>query len=248
MYSMVLAAVLTTGANTPDWGRCHGCFGGCNGCFGCYGGNAFSCMGCSGCFGCYGGCFGGCYGGCFGGGFGCYGCYGGGFGCYGCYGGFASYGCFGCYGGGYSVGYGGHGCYGCSGGVVVIYRQAPPRKGGKGGGKNGDMNKNGKNGKGDKNGDDEARVRPDRATVVVHLPADARLYVDNVLCPLNSNKRTFQTPPLEKGRKYYYTIKARAVREGKPVQESRKVYVAAGKKVRVDFGDLTTTVRTAKKR
>src|SRR5262245_2417760 len=66
MYSVVLAAVLTTGANTPEWG--HGCFGchGCHGCFGCYGGNAFSCYGCGGCFGCYG----------------CYGCYGG---CYGCY-------------------------------------------------------------------------------------------------------------------------------------------------------------------
>jgi uncharacterized protein (TIGR03000 family) len=76
---------LTTGGETPEFGR-HG-----GGCCGCYGG---------------GGCGGGCYGGHHrhhGGG--CCGCYGG-YSCCGCYGGYVSYGCCGCYGGGWG------GCYG----------------------------------------------------------------------------------------------------------------------------------------
>lgn len=78
MYSVVLAAMLTTGTATPAWGGkgwynygCGGCFGcvGCRGCYGC--GGCYGCYGCGGCYGCAGGCF-GCYGGCYG----CYGCYG----------------------------------------------------------------------------------------------------------------------------------------------------------------------------
>src|SRR5262245_22932795 len=52
MYSLVLAAMLTTGEVTPN--SCRGCWG-CYGCCGCY-----SCRGCYGCYGCYGGCH-GCY-------------------------------------------------------------------------------------------------------------------------------------------------------------------------------------------
>lgn len=90
MYTIVLAAVLSTGNELPDFGRRGG------GCRGCYGGG-------------WGGCYGGCRGGCYGGGWG--GCYGG---CYGaCYGG-----CWGgCYGGCWG-GCGG-GCWGCGGGMVV---------------------------------------------------------------------------------------------------------------------------------
>jgi uncharacterized protein (TIGR03000 family) len=97
MYTIVLAAFLTTGNEVPDFGRrggCHGCRGGCYGGWGgCYGG-------CSGWGGCSGGGWGGCYGGCGG-------CYGGG-------------GCFGCGGGGGCFG-GGGGCFGCGGcgGIVV---------------------------------------------------------------------------------------------------------------------------------
>lgn len=110
MYTIVLAAILTTGNEVPDFGRrggCRGCYGGCygSGCYGgCYGG------------GCWGGGYGGCYGGGWGGGYGgCWGCYGCGGGCggwYGCGGGCGGwYGCGGC-GGVIVTG----GCYGCGGG------------------------------------------------------------------------------------------------------------------------------------
>jgi uncharacterized protein (TIGR03000 family) len=114
MYSVVLAAVLTTGAATPDWHLSFGCHG-CSGCVGCTG-----CSGCHGCYGCYG----------------CYGCHG----CSGCCGG--CYGCGGGYGGSYAFSgsyvmssynfyscSGGSGCWGCGGGGMYrapVEPEKPP--------------------------------------------------------------------------------------------------------------------------
>lgn len=119
MYTIVLAALLTTGNEVPDFGRrggCHGCYGGCYG--GCWGGCYGGCWG-----GCYGGCWGGCYGGCYGGG--CYGgCYGGCGGCYGCGGG--------CYGG--TMIYSSGGCTGMASGGGGGGGAGASRQGGSGGG------------------------------------------------------------------------------------------------------------------
>lgn len=211
MYSVVLAAMLTAGEVTPDFGRgCHGCYGGCHGCYGC--GGCFGCYGCGGCFGCYGcsGCYGGCYG-CWGCG-GCYGC-GGCFGCYGCGGCYGS--CFGCYGCG-------GGCYGCHGGVVIIKQApAPPKK----------------EEKKDKK-DKKTSVDEDRATVIVEVPADTGLFVQGQSVPMTSTTRTFTTPELEPGRTYYYNMKAVGDRNGLLVSQTKQVAIKAGETVRVEFRDL----------
>jgi uncharacterized protein (TIGR03000 family) len=78
----------------------------------------------------------------------------------------------------------------------------------------------------------------DAATVTVNLPADARLYVDGVLCPLNSATRSFQTPDLDAGRRYYYTLKAEVERDGETRTASKRVVVEAGREVRVEFTEL----------
>jgi uncharacterized protein (TIGR03000 family) len=200
MYSVVLAAVLTAGTSTPDFG-CHGCYGchGCHGCSGCYGGCSGAFYGCS---GCYGGCH-GCYGSS------CYGCYGSS--CYGCYG--SS--CHGCHG---TIVYGCYGsCHGCCGGTVIIEKHViviPEKKHKK---------------------KHHRKHASAPATVVVHLPENAKLYVDNVYCPLTSAVRSFDTPELPTGRKYYYTLKAELIHDGKPVTQTHKVLIAAGSKVKVDF-------------
>ncbi len=196
MYSLVLAAMLTAGADAPAWGR--GCCGGCcGGCYGCYGG----CRGGWGCCGCYGGCC-GCYGG------GCYGCYGGG--CYGCGGGYA-YGCYGgCYGGG---------CYGCYGGMVAAPVVTQPAQ--------------------------MAATSTSQATVVVQVPADAQLYVDGYRVKQTSSTRTFITPDLEPGTRYYYTVKAQVMRDGKSVEDTKRVYVRAGQTSQVSFSDLGAATAAA---
>jgi uncharacterized protein (TIGR03000 family) len=76
------------------------------------------------------------------------------------------------------------------------------------------------------------------ARIRVKLPADADLYVDGVRVPMTSEVRSFQTPKLEPGRSYYYTLKADVVRDGRTVSASKRVTVEAGKEETVEFRDL----------
>jgi uncharacterized protein (TIGR03000 family) len=76
------------------------------------------------------------------------------------------------------------------------------------------------------------------ARVRVKLPADADLFVDGVRVPLTSEVRSFQTPKLEAGRSYYYTLKADVVRDGRTVSASKRVTVEPGKETTVEFANL----------
>jgi len=76
------------------------------------------------------------------------------------------------------------------------------------------------------------------ARVSVRLPADARLFVDGVPCPLKSSTREFDTPKLEPGRRYSYTLKAELVRDGQTLTEEKQVILQAGRKVNVNFDRL----------
>jgi uncharacterized protein (TIGR03000 family) len=192
----------------------------CGGCCGCYGGWG-------GCYGCWGGCYGGCYG-CYGG---CWGGWGGCYGGYGCWGGYSSWGCAGCYGGYGGVSYPGAivpGGYGVTGGTVV------PSTGGEELGKP----------KSNKNGDKETMI-PTRAKLVVELPANAKLFIDDLPMKTTSGVRTFNTPTLEPGQAYYYMVRVEYVRDGKPVSETRRVIIRAGQVARAEFTDRDTdAVRT----
>jgi uncharacterized protein (TIGR03000 family) len=86
----------------------------------------------------------------------------------------------------------------------------------------------------------------DVAQITVRLPADAKLFVDNSPCPLTSGIRTFNTPKLEQGKKYFYTLKAEAVQNGQTVVQSQRVTMTAGQRVNVDFGNINSSAWTAK--
>ena len=79
--------------------------------------------------------------------------------------------------------------------------------------------------------------RPGRCRVTVVLPADARLFVDNVPCPLTSGRRSFETPPLPAGRRFFYMLRAEVSRGGAVRTRSQKVLVEAGKDVTVRFDE-----------
>jgi uncharacterized protein (TIGR03000 family) len=274
MYSVVLAAVLTTGTATPDWHKSFGCQG-CSGCTGC--------VGCHGCYGCGGGCY-GCGGG-------CYGCYG----CYGCAGSYAvsSYNFYSCSGCG--------GCWGCGGSragvpVQVEVPKAPKPKPATSTAKPATILVKADAGARmtvneqpvDLRGTQESFTTPTlepaqsylyvfkaesmvdgkpatrivkayvaageetrvdlraqaakgaTAKVSVTLPEGTRLYVDDVPYPATQEKITFETPQLDAERTYFYTLKAERVRDGKVYRDSRRVDVAAGKEVTVEFKDLPT--------
>ena len=145
---------------------------------------------------------------------GCHGCYGchGCWGCYGC----SCYGCYGCWS---------YGCYGCWGGCwgchcyggygsFASYGSYPV-----------------------------VVARADApATIVVTLPADAKLTVNDQPTNSTTDRRTFVSPPLQNGSRYYYTLKAEMNRDGRPVTSTKEVIVQAGKETEVKFELDTSTV------
>jgi uncharacterized protein (TIGR03000 family) len=73
------------------------------------------------------------------------------------------------------------------------------------------------------------------ATVQLSVPADAEIWFDGVATSKVGTERTFHTPPLERGIRYRYTVRARWTEDGKPVDESQSVIVRAGEAARVRF-------------
>jgi uncharacterized protein (TIGR03000 family) len=70
------------------------------------------------------------------------------------------------------------------------------------------------------------------ARVVVSVPENAKLWVEQVLCPLTGEQRAFNTPALQPGNQYYYTLTVELAQGGR---ESRRVEVQPGRTVEVDF-------------
>jgi uncharacterized protein (TIGR03000 family) len=81
----------------------------------------------------------------------------------------------------------------------------------------------------------EETLAPAPATILVSLPAEAKLTVDGVATTSTSASRSFVTPVLENGKTYFYTLKAEIVREGKAVTVAKQVEVRAGEASQVSF-------------
>ena len=221
MYSIVLMMAMSGSADMP---AAHGCNGGCNG--GCAG---------SACNGCGGGGH-GCRGGLFGG-HGCKGCNGGGHGCRG--------GCNGCHGflGGLFKGHGCKGCNGCNGGCNGC-------KGGCNGGCHGAA----AGCTGCTGGAPATPAKKDMpeekkkdgvsapATIVVNIPADAKLSIDDNMTRSTETVRRFVTPELENGKDFYYTLKAEMVVDGQTQTSTKRILVRAGEEAQVTMEFAVSSV------
>lgn len=84
------------------------------------------------------------------------------------------------------------------------------------------------------------------AQLNVSLPADAKLYVNNVLIPRAVARQPLDTPPLEQGKTYHYVLRAELYTAGQTRKETRQVNVQAGKVVDVQF-DRLVPVKTAQR-
>jgi uncharacterized protein (TIGR03000 family) len=76
-------------------------------------------------------------------------------------------------------------------------------------------------------------MAPAPATLIVSLPADAKLIIDDTTTTSTSTERVFVSPTLTPGTDYNYTLKAEVVRNGKTVKVEEKVVVRAGQETRV---------------
>lgn len=89
----------------------------------------------------------------------------------------------------------------------------------------------------------KAPAKANTAKVTVNLPANAKLWVDQVECPLTSSVRVFDTPVLQPGQTYFYTLRIRVERDGNQVSDSQRVVVSAGQQVTVNFGSAIATAQ-----
>ncbi|HTU94099.1 MAG TPA: TIGR03000 domain-containing protein [Gemmataceae bacterium] len=84
------------------------------------------------------------------------------------------------------------------------------------------------------------------AHITVRLPADARLTVHGVDCPLTSDTRTFDTPALTPGQEYYYLLEVVVVRDGRTIAQSRRIDFRSGARVTVSFENLEANLASAR--
>ena len=253
MYSVVLATLLTTGADVPQFGHgCHGCSG-------------WSCHGCHGCHGCCGGCYGcsGCCGG------GCYGCGG----CFGCAGMIMAPPAMGRVATGHAMADDGRNAATV---VVQLPRDANLYVEGQlvrltDGQFTTPVLQPGQNfvytvkaeavrGTLVVSEVKEVRVKAGETSrvgfsnlatpapvlkpegiasqITVRLPEKAKLYVNDVLSAQTAATRTFVTPTLDADTKYAYTLRAEIDQGGKTVTETKKIVFKAGEAITVDFGTV----------
>ncbi len=255
-FQIALIVALSSGFSAPAWAQGYGCCGsqvissGCYGCFGCSGGWAMA--GTTTLYGCNGTTY---YGGSLAG----YrmGCWGGmpvvnsGYSCMGCFGGMpvVSSGCYG------STPVVSSGCYG--GSPVVVRSSIPstpvtrvetesvpvvhqePRTEPVKAAPKADPGSRVEN----LGPPDGTAQGPAAATIVVQLPAEARLTINNQPSQATSPTRTFVSPPLDRGRDYYYTLKAEMVRAGQPVTVTQRIAVRAGEERQVLLKFPTTSTQ-----
>ncbi len=80
------------------------------------------------------------------------------------------------------------------------------------------------------------------ATVIVQVPADAKLYFDDQPTQETGTLRTFLTPKLQAGKKFTYALKAEVVRQGQVLSQTQTLTVRAGQTTRVDFGEMKAAI------
>ena len=77
------------------------------------------------------------------------------------------------------------------------------------------------------------------ATIVVSLPADAKLTIDGEATTSTSAQRVFVSPNLPVGKEFHYMLKAEIMVKGKPVVVSESVAVKAGEESRITLSAPT---------
>lgn len=85
---------------------------------------------------------------------------------------------------------------------------------------------------------------PMGANLKFTVPADTKLFVDGKPVAGTGTERTFYTPPLAAGQKFFYDVKAELVVDGKTVTDEKRVIVEAGANVTETFPKLVAAVAT----
>src|SRR5262249_21182416 len=85
-----------------------------------------------------------------------------------------------------------------------------------------------------KPGEDEVNLGTP-ATLVVHLPAEAKLFVDGTPTSSTSDTRVFASPALQKGKTFFYVLRGELARDGQTLRSEREVQIRAGERTQVEM-------------
>jgi uncharacterized protein (TIGR03000 family) len=93
-----------------------------------------------------------------------------------------------------------------------------------------------------KAGTETEAAAPAPATIIVSLPAEAKLMFDDAPTTSASDLRVFTSPSLEPDKDFYYTLKGELTRGGQTFTTSMPVKVRAGQQTRVQLEFPVTNV------
>jgi uncharacterized protein (TIGR03000 family) len=85
---------------------------------------------------------------------------------------------------------------------------------------------------------------PAPVTMVVRLPEDAKLFIDEQPTTSTSGTRVFVSPPLAPEEKYSYTLTAQVVRNGQTLRQTKQVPVRPGEMTNVVLQEFPMTTET----
>ena len=76
------------------------------------------------------------------------------------------------------------------------------------------------------------------AKIIVDLPPDAKLFIDDRPVNVTSQHPIFATPSLEAGKRDYYEVRVEVVRDGKTLSDTKRIEFRAGDEMRESFASL----------
>jgi uncharacterized protein (TIGR03000 family) len=86
------------------------------------------------------------------------------------------------------------------------------------------------------------------AAIRVRVPEEAEIWFNNAKTTKRGETRRFVTPPLEDGKRYSYDIRAKWVKDGKTIEQTRTIQLYSGDQLTVDFRPETILVKPQEKK
>jgi uncharacterized protein (TIGR03000 family) len=80
--------------------------------------------------------------------------------------------------------------------------------------------------------------RNSRAKIIVKVPEDAKVYIEDLPTKQSGTTRTYNTPDLKAGEELFFHLKVEVVRQGKLITKTKKIAVLAYHISVVDFSTI----------
>ena len=79
---------------------------------------------------------------------------------------------------------------------------------------------------------------PTPAKLLIELPANAKLFIDDMAVKTATGVQLFDTPALEPDTVYFYMVRIEGMRDGQPFSQTRRILVRAGQVARTQFKEM----------